>query len=370
MQTELFVFVMLSLASGALFCQQPPTVAQMKQMLDASQHRGQLGMEGTAPFHLVASFQEFGEDGKPAGKGTMDELWEGPTQYKETLVLPAMKQVMSKDGNEGFEEVLSASPRELIEVDNGTQAWRTGEWVLSGQSGNAIDAVLQPFVLRSNTSNRLSWETARNENADLDCIGTEPDIPGVADDTRLALTTYCLNPGNHLLRLIYRPNKISISFNDVEPFEKKYIARSIAVGVDGKVQLKLHIDVLEAASDFSSLNEPPPGTAQLLHFHRAEVPYLSGEVMTGQLLKSVDLKSGMTGRVIVKIHVDITGAVESAEVVSGQNSVAQAPLLEAVKQWRYRASYQGNKLVPVDKYIDFAPRDGQPSTSNRYPLSD
>lgn len=346
--------MMLFLASSVMLCQEPPTIAQMKQMLDISQRRGQLGMEGTAPFHLIASFQEFDEDGKPAGKGTLDELWESPTQYREALVLPAMKRVTSKDGKEALEEDLSAPPRELIEVDNGTQAWRTGEWVLFAESGKGIDAVLQPFLLRSNTSNRLSYEAPRNEDAALECIGTEPDIPGVADDTRLALTTYCLNKGNHLLRLIYRPNKISIGFNDVEPFGKKYIARSIEVALDGKVLLKLHIDVLEAASDFSSLNVPPPAAAQILHFHRADVPYLSGEIMTGQLLHAVNLKGESHGTVTVKLHIDVTGAVESAEVVKGRNSIGEAPLLEAMKQWRYRVSYQGNKLVPIDEYINFA----------------
>lgn len=359
MRIKFVTVVVLFLAPGVMLCQEAPTIAQMKQMLDVSQRREQLNMEGSAPFHLVASFQKFDEDGKPTGKGTLDELWESPTQYREALTLPAMKHVKSKDGKEDFEEVLSAPPRELVEVDSGTQAWRTGEWVLFGQSGNAIDAVLRPFLLRSNTSNRLSYETTLNENAALECIGTEPDIPGVADDTRLALTTYCLNPGNHLLRLISRPNKISISFNDVQPFGKKYIARSIEVGLAGKVQLKLHIDVLEPASDFSPLKEPPPATAQILHFHRAEVPYLSGEVMRGQLLHTVGLKGGFRGTATVKIHVDITGAVTSAEVVKEQNSIAEAPLLEAVKQWRYRVSYQGNKLVPVDDYINFTQRDRQ-----------
>jgi hypothetical protein len=355
MRIRFVAVAMLFLASGVMLCQEPPTIAQMKQMLDASQRRGQLGMVGSAPFHLIASFQEFDSDGKPAGKGTLDELWESPTQYRQTLVLPAIKRVMSKDGKEKFEEVLSAPPRELIEVDNGTQAWRTGEWVLLGESGRAIEAVLQPFASRPKTSNRLSWETARNEDAALECIGTEPDIPGVADDTRLALTTYCLNPGNHLLRLIYRPNKVSISFNDVEPFEKKYIARSIAVGLDGKVQLKLHIDVLQAASDFSSLNVRPPATAQLLHFHRAEVPYNTTEVMSGQLLSAINPSVRFYQPVTIKIHIGITGVVESAEVVKGQNSSADAPLLESVKQWRYRVSYQLNKPVSVDEYINFVP---------------
>ena len=351
---------MLFLASGVLVCQETPTTAQMKQILDSSQRRGQLNMEGTTPFHLVASFQAFDSNGRPTGKGTIDVLWESPTRYRETVTVPAIKHVKSKDGKQEFEEDSHAPHRELVEVDSGTQLWRTGEWVLFGQLGNGIDAILRPFLLRANTSNRLSYEAPTKENASLECIGTEPDIAGVGDDTRLALTTYCLNKGNHLLRLISRPNAVGISFNDVEPFGKKYVARSIVVQVGNTVRLRLHVDVLEAALDFSSLNVPPPATAQLLPFHRADVPYVSGELMRGQLLKTINpdyLRTAFQGNVLVKVHIDTTGAVESAEVIKSENKILKAPLLEAVKQWRYRVSYQGNKAVAVDQVINFVQLD-------------
>lgn len=351
---------MLFLSSGVLLCQETPTIAQMKQMLDVSQRRSQLNIEGTTPFHLIASFQAFDSQGNPAGKGTIDELWKSPRQYRETLVLPAMKKVTAKDGKQGFEEDFHAPLRELIEVDSGTQLWRTGEWVLFDKVGDGIDAALQPFLLRSNMSRRLSYEAPAKENAGLECIGTEPDIPGVSKDTRLALTTYCLNKGNHLLRLISRPNAVGISFNDVGPFGKKYIARSVAVQVGNVVRLKLHIDVLEAATDFSPLEIPPPATAHLLRIHRADVPYVSGELMRGQLLKAVNpdyLRTAFQGNVVVKVHIDTTGAVESAEVVRSDNRILKAPLLEAVKQWRYRVSYQGNKVVAVDQEIGFVQMD-------------
>lgn len=360
MRTINLVCTTLLLASGVLFCQEAPTVSQMKQMLDTSQRRGQLNMDGTAPFHLMASFQEFDDHGRPTGKGTVEELWESPKQYREIVTLPAIKHVMSKDGKQDFEEDFHAPLRELVEVDNGTQLWRTGEWVLFDQLGKGIDAMLQPFLLRSNTSNRLSYGVPPQENTALECIGTEPDIPGVSENTRLALTTYCMNKGNHLLRLISRPNAVGISFNDVEPFGKKYIARSIAVQIHSTVRLKLHVDVLEAASDFSSLDTLPPATAQLLRFHRAEVPYLSGELMNGQILKIVNpdyLRTPFQGGVLVKVHIDTTGAVESAEVVKSENKILKAPLLQAVRQWRYRVSYQGNKAVAVDQIVNLNEKD-------------
>lgn len=224
--------------------------------------------------------------------------------------------------------------------------------------GLGLEAVLKPFHLLSPTTTRLSYEGPLKRNAAVECIGAEPDLSGVAEDVRLALTTYCMEKGNHLLHLVSRPNNKEISFNDVEPFGSKYIARAIEVGFNGKVVLKLHVDVLEAATDFHELDEAPPAEAQLLHFHRADAPfpYLTGELMHGQILSSpgIGYTAGeVAGALVLKVHVDTTGAVESEEILGADNQVVKAPVLAMVKQWRFRVAYQGAKVVPADYVFSF-----------------
>ena len=340
------------LLSADLFCQDTHTIDEMNQMLDVSQRRGQLEMDGGAPFHLVASFEKFDEEGKSAGKGIIDELWESPHQYRQTLTLPEIKEEKQPDGAKQFFEVLTLPPRKLIEVDNGTQGWRTGRWVFVGLFGSSLNAVLRPLYLRSTIRNRLIYEPVQSARESLDCIGTEPDLPGIADDLHLALTTYCLNQGNHLLRRIILPDGEQILFNNVEQFGKKYIGRSIEVVSEGKVRLKLHVDVLEAAEDFSSLDVPSPADAQLLGFHRADLSPLSGQVMQGQPLRVVKV-GGLHGKITVKIHIDTTGSVESVTILDASNQIVKAPVVTAVKNWKFRASYQGNQVVAVDRIFSF-----------------
>ncbi len=357
MRIGLPALLMLLLTPVVLFSQESPTVDQMKQMLDASQRRGQLEIDGGVPFHLLASYEEFDSDGRPAGKGSIDELWEGPKRYRQTLTLPAIERV-KLDGNGQYRQVLTAPVRKLIEVDSGTQLWRTGEWVLFDPVVLGLQSALKPFQLRSPTTNRLSYRDPLKKNIALECIGTEPDLPGVADDTRLAQTTYCMEKGSHLLRLISRPNFVEISFNDLQPFGKKFIARSIQVGINGRIHLKLHIEVLEAAENFNTLNGASPEGAQMIPFHRADLAssWLTGELMRGQLLNKVSPhypQSGLHGNIVVKVHVDAAGAVDSEEVLRSENQILKAPVLEAVKQWRFRVSYQGDKVVPVDYIFIF-----------------
>jgi hypothetical protein len=127
----------------------------MKQILDVSQRRGQLEAEGAAPFHLMASFEWFDVTGKIQGKGSLDELWDSPKRYRQSLIFPGEK---------------------LVEVDNGTQGWRTGKWVIPEPIAMGVMAVLTPFRERPG-GNRLSPVTLmQSMDLGLDCIGTEPDL--------------------------------------------------------------------------------------------------------------------------------------------------------------------------------------------------
>jgi outer membrane biosynthesis protein TonB len=53
------------------------------------------------------------------------------------------------------------------------------------------------------------------------------------------------------------------------------------------------------------------------------------------------------------VHIDTTGAVESAEVLSADNQILKAPVMTAVKQWTYRAAYRGDKVVDDYQVLTF-----------------
>jgi TonB family protein len=332
-----FQFALLALlvsAGTCMYCQDPLTTAQMKQMLDLSQRRGQLEMQGAEPFHLQASFEWFDVGGKSLGKGSLDEIWKDPDEYRRALELPG---------------------KHLILVDNGGQGWRTGEWSMLQSVSLGIGSVLTPFRERPE-GDRLSLETAPKDNPNLDCVGTEPDLTGVDADIHLALTTYCMAKGNHILRLVSRPNAIQMAFNDIQPFGRKYVARTIEVALKGRAMLRLHIDKLEPLTDFNMLQAPAPTDAQILTLRSSDSPSVSGELMHAQLLTKVNPQypqEGMRGRVVVKLHINTEGAVESAEVISAENQVLKAPVLTAVKQWKYRVAYRAGKVVDDDQTVVF-----------------
>jgi TonB family protein len=327
---------MLLSTPGVLFCQDSATAAQWQQSMEVSKRRSQLEAEGADPFRLVASFETFdsGESTmQNAGrsKGTLDELWKSPREYKKTITV---------DG------------KEVVVVDNGTQSWTTGDAVISSSIGLAINAVSMPFLELPPTINRVSREVNK-ENASLDCVGTEPKIEGVSEETRLALTTFCMARGNHLIRLILCPDDVAIAFNDIQPFGGRYIARSIEITQGGRPIVRMHIDLLTMADDFNALNAPPPEGAKISDYHRADHPYIPG-LKLGQVLTTVPPiipATGFRGVVVLKVRVDTAGRVEHAEIVGSENQIIKDAALAAVKQWTWRVSYQGDKLMPVDGVV-------------------
>ena len=74
--------------------------------------------------------------------------------------------------------------------------------------------------------------------------------------------------------------------------------------------------------------------------------------MLGQPLKVVKV-TGVHGKITVKVHIDTTGAVESVAVVEASNQMVKSPVLSAMKNWKFRVSYQAYKVVAVDRTIPF-----------------
>lgn len=311
------------------------SVVQLRQMLEASKRRAQLEMPDGSPFHLRASFQLFSNDGKITDTGTIDDLWKDQLHYRLAISQPG---------------------GDLLEINNDMQHWRTGNWAIQNRIVLAVNAALRPYY-QLPAGDRLAVEKPPKGYESLDCIGTEPDLPGVGMDVRIAETTYCMSKGSHLLRLIIRPNGFSLVLNDTQQFEKKYIARSIELPAGNSVWIRLHIDSLETADNFSALDTPSPVNAQSLqgdaqplqNIDAAGLPfhdYMLGQVLDSPQLRLPSYASVGHGLVVLHLSIDTSGHVTDAEVVNSSNKLLGTAAIDVVKNWRYRVAYQGDKLMP------------------------
>ncbi|MEK6397698.1 MAG: energy transducer TonB [Terriglobus sp.] len=298
-------------------------------MLASAARRVQLEEPNATPFHLLATVQMMNPDGSVKGIAKLDELWQGPKRYRQMIKLPGA---------------------ELVEVDDGTSTWRTGRWEIPG---DFFHPVLQPLYLYLRMPQRLTQQPAPDEFASLDCVGTEPLLPGVSPDVPLALTTYCMEKGNHILRLVQQPNGVRISYNTVRPFGKKFVARDIEIAWNGKPRFRIHVDALDVPTDFAVLDASAPIKAQDLQFHRAD-GFATGELFRGQpsqMVSPIFPKPG--GTVTLKGQVDNTGNISGVAVVTTSNPRLNDAAIAAFQQWKFRVSYQNTVTVPEEVEIVF-----------------
>jgi len=330
------VFALQAVSSGLLgqSATASPQSVQLRQILETSKRRGQLEMANTQPYRLKASYQLFSDAGEPTETGVVDELWKDSDHYR--LVIG-----------------LTGGP-DLVEVRNGEQHWRTGKRAVQNRIYLAINSALNPFWDMPD-GDRLFLEAPPKQDATLDCVGTEPDLPGVGMEVRLAETTYCMSKGSHLLRLILRPNGFAIRLNDTQQFgEKKYIPRSIEIPGGNGLIIRLQIESLAPADDFSLLDVSAPSDAQAVKGDREPLQLVDDagspfdEGLMGQLIDSpvAAVPSAVGhGTVVLRLRIDTSGKVVGADVISSPNVILGRYAAGAVKNWRYRVSHQGDKLI-------------------------
>ncbi len=314
----LFTLCLLPLCALAQGKNAAPTPDQLHQFLDISHRRSLLIAENAAPFHLAATIDLY-KDGQPAGSATLDELWRDPLSWKLAIT------------NAGST---------FTEVNNGADAWATGD-ALPNAIVRAEAALFSPYRPILLSSHRLTPEPKHNGLLNLDCIGAEPEIPGLPSGTSLADTTYCLAQGNRILRYIDYPNGYIVNLNDVAPFGTKYIARTIDVSLNGQPIARLHVTTLPSSpqghNDFAALSAPATANAKPGKAHSQEA-LLADEIMRGQLVYSTTprfdphLAARHDGTVILTVHVDATGKVTGSDVVRTTNSIMTHASTEAVKQ--------------------------------------
>jgi len=228
-------------------------------------------------------------------------------------------------------------------------------------------AVFSPFPKLIAGSHRVSLEPNYQGITNLDCIAVEPELPNVPADIPIAVTTYCLARGNHLLRRIYLPNQTQINLDDIAPFNGHYIPRTITVLQGGQVAGRMHVATIEPATDFSALEQSAPTDAKHYAPRRQDASYIMGSTMPGQLVyrpsthdktQSIFDATPM-GTMQLQLQINTAGAVTDVQILHSANPTLNPWAIQWGKKLRFRSAYQGDHLVPFTVYytLDFGGKD-------------
>jgi TonB family protein len=312
-----------------------PTPMDPKERLElAAKVNGLAGLN--VPWHLKATWQLFGSDGKPSDTGTYEEWRVSAHQYRTALHSPSMSH-------------------EEFGTDNGT--FTTGDHGWIGRPFSSIRWQIEnPISLPRN----LDQTKLTNFNQTFG-TGKAPctSLPERSlEENARNLESYCFAPANAILLYASAPGRTTeVLFHQISSAHGHYFGRDIQFVILGQPWLNMHIDTLEGLSPAGMNALRVPADARPMETPEA----MRGDIVPGRLIKKVvpeypaeAKRAGVQGTVIVSGIVRKDGHLAQLQVLGGPQMLWQAAS-DCVRQWVFTPFLLEGKPVDVeaDFYVNF-----------------
>ncbi|MGI4758981.1 MAG: energy transducer TonB [Janthinobacterium lividum] len=335
---------LLALALLAFNCPVPraqllkPTPQQMRDNLAQVSAIAGIETEGAAPFRLSATFATYDYLGKPAGEGTLEEVWLQPGVARRAITFR---------GHRSEQTVRNGSVR-------GKDEGFTSSFMQRRIVAALLDAVPEGRSLPE--ASRLTYHGYKVNGGMLDCIvvkAAEPVKSSATEDG--PATAYCSDPVTHTLRVRQERYDFAVVYNNLARLRDHTIAQKIQITQAGKLRATLQVTSFAAASNLSEADFVlPPNTSDL---SRAEVE-LPEEVIAGRVLKKkaptypeTAKRNHISGTVFLSATIGKEGTIKELDVISSPSPDLTETAMDAVRQWKYTPYLVGGVAQEVNTTI-------------------
>jgi TonB family protein len=284
------------------------------------------------PWHLKASYEVFGLDGKPNDSGTFEEWRVNAKQYRVALHSPTISA-------------------EEYGTDHGV--FRTGDQSWPGRPLSLISRMVMLPVPPPEQPDKIVLQNYERSfgKQKLQCTAL---INREAKQTIENAASYCFATANAVLFYSGSFSKMyQTLFEHISIVHGQYFANNMQLFIGGQPWLKLHVDTLEGLgpAGLSALTVPAdalPVTARI---------DVAGETTPGHLLTkatpvypAVAKQQGVQGTVILTGVIGTDGHFKRIDVLAGPALLQQAAV-DTVRQWAYSPFLRDGKPVEVETDI-------------------
>jgi TonB family protein len=285
------------------------------------------------PWHLKASYEVFGLDGKPTDAGTFEEWRVGAKQYRVALHSPTISA-------------------EEYGTDHGV--FKTGDQSWPGRPLSLIRRMIMQPVPSPEQPDRIVLQNyeRRFGKEKLPCTAL---INRDAKQTMENAASYCFASKNAVLFYSGSFSKMyQTLFEHISIVHGQYFANNMQLFIGGQPWLKLHVDTLEGLgpAGLSALTVPA-GASPVAP--RIDV---AGETTPGHLITkavpvypAVAKQQGVQGTVILTGVIGTDGHFKKIDVLAGPALLQQAAV-DTVRQWAYTPFLRDGKPVEVETDIN------------------
>ncbi len=292
-------------------------------ILDEAAKVNGLGGDGLQPWHIRASYQIFGDDGRPQSSGTYEEFWVSDKEYKR-----------------------SYASSEFTQTDYGTLngLYRTGNQNWPGYLEMMVHTDLtEPIPIPLDLHGLALGKSRRSfGKVKLECVMSGP-VTLISTGSWMMIPTeneYCFEHDRPLLRYV---SSISgwddVLYNEVVSFQGRFLAGDIRIVDNNRVRLAIHVEEVGILSNPKASIFIPPSDA---------VPVLGSKITLSQeTLERLCLRkilphypdnakvNHIEGTVVMHIVVGGDGHVKDVQPVSGPKDLWEAAT-DSVRGWEYR----------------------------------
>lgn len=284
----------------------------------------------SVPWHVELSYDEFDEDGDNVHSGTVEEFYMSLAKYRRIIKTDEFSQT---------------------EVATGSSLYRVRDqgWPKMSVS-QAIDETLSPlYRITDNyfdgSPDALDWTVGQ---AKLSCVALRNGR--ILSDN--GLPKFCYEPGTAILRYTRGQGWDETVYNEIFPFEQRYVANEVDVTHGGKPFLKIHVSKIETLQQLDSALFSPPADSPGPIAEPVRVP--------GRLLIELpepgryppSFPRGVRGKVTVAFTVDKKGHVKKATATDGPEELRK-PTEKAAKDLRFRPFLLLGKPVEVESAMSY-----------------
>jgi TonB family protein len=292
------------------------------------------GLQGLdIPWHLKASYEVFGPDGKSTDTGTYEEWRVSDKQYRLALHGPSISA-------------------EEFGTDHGV--FRAGDQDWPGRPLSSIRAMIARPVPPPADPEKIVLQNYERSfgKQKLQCTAL---INHGANTTIQDAASYCFAPTNAVLLYSGGPNKMfQTLFEHIALVHGHYVANDMQLFIGGRPWLKIHVDTLEGLgpAGLSALAVPTAASPVTARIDVAE------GLTQGHLVKKMfpaypatAKLQGVQGTVILNGVIGTDGHFKRLDVLGGPPMLQQASM-DAVRQWVYTPYLLEGKPVEVETDIN------------------
>lgn len=321
----------------------PKRASPQEFLTEASKENG-LGEASATPWHVLAQFEVFDEDGKHKEGGTFEEWWFGPKSFKTVLKTDRLTQT----------DVATAQGL----FRSGDAQWPNAD---EGSVGRLLSSPVEVFAPDQKRFDLIDGTRGKGD-MEMRCISFNPQhAPDqhISTDAQIdldALPNVCFAKQTPIMRVTFggmRSRRVAI-FDNIQAFHSQFVARDVRVSRAGKPHLDLHVVKLDDLPSSATAPQPEPGSKGPLtgpvQLPDGQLQIVAGEREQLQAVGGAIPPDGDV-HVVLKVAVDAQGKVMDVAVVSGPPEFSRL-VAQTTRRLRFRPFTILGTPVEADEVLD------------------